>query len=110
MGTVLLVACLVATAAWVVHLTALASLVELSRSSTAALWAMHGFTVAMAAVCVGVIVLGRRTGRRCTVPEDHGTPAGRTAFLGWLAVVVGATNLLLIVFEGSYVVLIDRYA
>ncbi len=42
--------------------------------------------------------------------EEEGSPAGRTAFLAWLAVILGATNLLLIVFEGSYVFLIDRHA
>jgi hypothetical protein len=97
--------------AWLIHLSALASLVEESRHSTTALVAMNLITLVTALICAAVIGLGAwHLHLLGSTSEAEGSPAGRTAFLAWLAVVLGATNLLLILFEGSYVFLIDRHA
>jgi hypothetical protein len=109
-GTAMLLGVVAAVGAWMIHLSAVASLVELSRTSGWAVAAMDALTVATAAVCVAVIVAGAVVLRRCRRPEDDGSPVGRSAFLALLAVILGAANLLLIVFEGSYVHLIDRHA
>jgi hypothetical protein len=109
-ATIMLLATIASVAAWVIHITALASLVELSRRSGGAVVAMDVLTVATAAVCVAVVACGVRVRRTCDRPEGDISPVGRTAFLALLAIILGATNLLLIVFEGSYVHLIDRHA
>jgi hypothetical protein len=109
-GTAMLLGVVAATGAWMIHLSAVASLVDLSRTSGWAVFAMDAVTVVTALVCVVVIVAGAVVLRRARRPEDDGSPVGRSAFLALLAIILGATNLLLIVFEGSYVHLIDRHA
>jgi hypothetical protein len=98
-------------AAWLIHLSALASLAGEARHSTPALVAMNLITVVTGLVCAAVIGLGAwHVHLLGSTGEGEGSPAGRTVFLAWLAVILGATNLLLILFEGSYVFLIDRHA
>jgi hypothetical protein len=109
-ATILLLGIIASVGAWMVHISALASLVELSRRSGGAVALMDALTVVTAAICVAVIILGIRALRRCDRPEGDASPIGRTAFLALLAIILGATNLLLILFEGSYVHLIDRHA
>ncbi len=109
-GVVLLLASGVSIGAWLLHLTSLASLVDLSQHHPGVVWVMHGITAATALTCAGVIALGVVGTRRTHAPEAEGSPVGRTAFLAWMAIIVGSVNLLLILYEGSYVLLIDRHA
>jgi hypothetical protein len=109
-GVVLLLASGVSIAAWLTHLVSLASLVDLSERHAGVVWVMHGLTAVTAVTCVGVIALGVTAARRAHASEAEGSPVGRTAFLAWMAIITGSVNLLLILYEGSYVVLLDRHA
>jgi hypothetical protein len=88
---------------WMIHLTAEAALVPLHERHASAAWLMHGLTVVLAlAVIAGMWISWgyTRVGER----EGRATPAGRTVFLGWLGLGMGAFNLLLIVYEGMLIV------
>jgi hypothetical protein len=109
-GVVLLLASGISIAAWMTHLVSLASLVDLSERHAGVVWVMHGLTAVTALTCIGVIALGAGHARRAHASETEGSPVGRTAFLAWMAIIAGSVNLLLILYEGSYVVLLDRHA
>ena len=67
------------------------------------MWVMHGLTVVLAgAVLLGIWYCWWLT-KLSTDSESSGSPGGRTVFLGWVGVLVGALNLLLIVYEGVLV-------
>jgi hypothetical protein len=93
---------------WMIHLTAEASLVPLHEAHSSVIWAMHGLTLALALVVVVGMRISWSYAHIGADDESAPTPAGRTVFLGWLGLVIGALNLLLIVYEGLIVVLIDK--
>ncbi len=109
-AVVLLLASGVSIGAWLVHLTSLASLVDLSRQHPGVVLVMHGITIITGLACALVVALGVAGARRAQAPEAEGSAAGRTAFLAWMAIIVGSINLLLILYEGSYVILVERHA
>ncbi len=99
--------------AWLVHLIAVASLARIScTGSGTGTWVVHGLTVALALVTVGAMVLAE--GLRRAAPDGDDPPAATAVvtaegfatleFLGRFGLLVGAVNLLLIVFEGSMAV------
>lgn len=93
--------------AWMVHLTAFAALVELVNDH-GWFWLFYvgnGAAFAMAALAMWLSWLIARAG--AGTPEDAGTVAGRIRFLGLLGLLVNGINLLLIVWEGSYVFFIS---
>jgi hypothetical protein len=101
---------LVGIAAWTVHIVALASLVELTCERPATEWVIHLIT----AVTAGVTLLGMwwclELVRASRDPEAAGTRGGRRAFLGLFGLMMGAFSVLLILWEGSYVLFLDPCA
>ena len=87
--------------AWLVHLTAEASLVQHTCNSSGTQWPMHAVT----AVCVAVTLSAMAVAFRMAQ-----APEGPWRFLGLLGVIVGSANLVLILLEGSYVVFIKACA
>jgi hypothetical protein len=102
-GFVLWFAVLGGIVAWVVHVMAEASLVELSRSHPAVGWTLRGLTGGLALVTALAAWLSWRIWAGARAAEDEGTPAGRTAFLGLLGLIIAITNLVLILTEDAYV-------
>ncbi|HTL87285.1 MAG TPA: hypothetical protein VL856_19035 [Acidimicrobiia bacterium] len=88
---VLLLAIAVPIAAWIVHLGATSALVHEQCAHSSVEWVMHGLTAITALICLGCALIGVAAWRR---PSLH--------FLGVLIVAVALTNLLVIVWEGSY--------
>jgi hypothetical protein len=101
---------LVGIGAWTVHIVALASLVELTCERPATEWVIHLLT----AVTAGVTLLGMwwclELLRASRDPEGAGTRGGRRAFLGLFGLMMGAFSVLLILWEGSYVLFLDPCA
>jgi hypothetical protein len=88
---VLLLAIAVPIAAWIVHLGATSALVHEQCAHSSVEWVMHGLTAITALICLGCALIGVAAWRRASL---H--------FLGVLIVAVALTNLLVIVWEGSY--------
>jgi hypothetical protein len=89
-------------AAWILHLSAFAALVEFVHDHGYS-WLFslgNGLALAVTLVAGWLSWLMYRAG---TDDEELGTPAGRTRFLGALGLLVNGINLLLILLEGSYV-------
>ena len=84
--------------AWLVHLSAEASLVQHTCNSSGTQWPMHAVT----AVCVAVTLSAMAVAFRMA---QH--PSGPWRFLGLLGVILGAANLVLILLEGSYILFIS---
>lgn len=107
-GPVLWFATAGSIAMWMVHISALSALVPLREQHEWVVWVMHGLTVALA----GVVLVGMRISwsyaRIGDDDEDVPTPVGRTVFLGYLGLVIGTSNLVLIVYEGTLVILLKH--
>jgi hypothetical protein len=89
-------------AAWILHLSAFAALVEFVHDNGYS-WIFslgNGLAVAVTLAAGWLSLLMYRAG---SDDEDLGTPAGRMRFLGALGLAVNGINLLLILLEGSYV-------
>jgi hypothetical protein len=97
-------------AMWAVHLVGEASLVRLAQKHSGVVWAMHALTAGTALVTLVALLLSIRYARWDDAHEGDGTPAGRTRFLGLLGVIFNVANLLLILAEGLYVVVVERHA
>ncbi|MDP9019644.1 MAG: hypothetical protein M3N25_02385 [Actinomycetota bacterium] len=101
---------LVGIVAWMVHITAVASLVELTCERPAVEWALHLATAATA----GVTLLGMwwclDLVRGSRDPDAAGTRGGRRMFLGLFGLMMGGFSVLLILWEGSYVLFLDPCA
>jgi hypothetical protein len=80
--------------AWLAHITALSALVAPACGDAGAEWAMHAATAACSLMTVAALVVAMRLARRGSRPWR---------FLGQVGVISSATNLVLILFEGSYV-------
>jgi len=88
--------------AWAAHLVFLAALTRYSCSVPESRWTLHAITAATLAVAVLATLLSLRLvrgGAEETSPEEP----GRLAFLGRLGLLIGATDVLLIVLEEAYV-------
>jgi hypothetical protein len=100
-------------AAWAVHLVGEASLVRSAQTHPWVVWAMHGLTVACAAVAVACVVVAlrlTRLGGRVHGGSESGTMEGRASFLGWLGVYVASFNLALILAEELIILGVHRHA
>ena len=95
---------------WTVHVLVEVSLVPYSRHHHWVVWWMHGFTVLLASLTLGALLLSRRIATRAPAGEALDSPPGRTAFLGWFGVFNNAANLVLIVLEGTYIALLWTHA
>jgi hypothetical protein len=101
---------LVGIAAWMAHITALASLVELTCERPALEGALHLVT----AVTAGVTLVGMWwCWALVRQAEDHdatGSRGGRLRFLGLFGLIMGGFSVVLILWEGSYVLFLDPCA
>ena len=95
------IAALGGIAAWLVHLAAEASLVQLTCQHHGVIYAMHAITALTAAAAVACIALSWRL--RLASDEPH-------QFVGSFGVAVGLVNLVLILLEGSFVLFIHTCA
>jgi hypothetical protein len=88
--------------AWIVHLSALAAIVEFVHDNGYfwLFYAGNGLAVAVTLLALWLSWLVARAG---SDDEESGTEAGRIRFLGLFGLLVNAINLLLIVVEGSYI-------
>jgi hypothetical protein len=82
---------------WLVHLTGAAALAPLACDDRWALWGIHGLTALTAVIVMGQLVLSYRM----RLAGDQ-----NMQFLSDVGVIVNVTNLLLILFEGSYVLFV----
>jgi hypothetical protein len=88
-------------AAWLLHLTAGASLVRLACDHHNALYVIHALTVGTALVTLTAM---RLSWKLRTAPDEP------RQFLGSLGLLIGATNVVLILLEGSFVLFLHPCA
>jgi hypothetical protein len=89
-------------AAWVVHLTVFAALVEFVHDN-GFFWLFYVGNAVAIAVTLFAGWLSWLLVRAGDESEAAGTPRGRMRFLGTVGLLSNGINLLLIVFEGSYI-------
>jgi hypothetical protein len=91
------------TAAWLAHLFFASSFVQYSCNAQGTLWYQHVVTALCALIAAHAtwVAYGLYTDGR-TESEDAGTPLGANNFIGVVGMIVGVTNLLLILAEGSF--------
>lgn len=94
--------------AWAAHVVFLAALARYTCTVPSTRWTLHAITAATLAVAVLATVMCLRLvrgGAEGSLPEE-GSPEepGRLAFLGRLGLIIGGTDILLIVLEELYVV------
>lgn len=93
---------------WLVHLTTLASLVNVTCEHPWVEWIMHGTTVGLAIATLLALrwcrVLIRESGGE---DDEANNLAGRLRFMGWFGGLIELISLLLILAEGAYVLVID---
>ena len=95
------------TGAWMAHLFFASSFVRYSCNAHGTGWYQHlatAFCALIAAHATWVAYGLHREGR--VDAEDAGTSYGANNFVGLVGIIVGVTNLLLILAEGSFVGLI----
>ncbi|HSH23625.1 MAG TPA: hypothetical protein VK975_06155 [Acidimicrobiales bacterium] len=101
---------LVGIAAWTVHIVTLSSLVEFTCERPEVEVVLHVLTAAT----TGVTLLGMwwclALVRGSRDPDAAGTRGGRLLFLGLFGLMMGAFSVLLILWEGSYVLFLDPCA
>lgn len=88
--------------AWALHLLALSALTRYSCNVPSSRWTLHAITAGTLAIAVLATLMSWRLvrgGAEETSPEEP----GRMAFLGRLGLIIGATDVLLIVLEEVYV-------
>jgi hypothetical protein len=93
---------------WMLHITASAALSGATCPHPQVRWAMHGltlFTALATLVAIGWSAALYREGRGS--PQDAVTVAGRDRFLGAFGLLTGAVSLLLILWEGAYVLFLS---
>ena len=96
-------------AAWLVHLSFVSSFVQYTCNVSGVVWVQHLVTAITAGITLWAMALSLQMVREAgATDEEAGTPAGRTRFLGLLGLLFGAIDLLLILAEGFYVILVHR--
>jgi hypothetical protein len=90
-------------AAWTVHVLYIASIARFTCNEPASSWTTHAVTVACLVVAGAGTFLAWRLSRLDT-DEAGNTTAGRHLFLGRLGIIVGLTNILVIVLEELYTI------
>lgn len=96
---------------WIVHLVALAALVETSCTHRAAEWAMYALTVLLAGATIAAGGLGYLLVRgRSETSADDPDLDGRLRFMGLFGLLTSVISFVLIVWEGAYVPFIDACA
>ena len=96
-------------AAWMAHLIFVSSFVRYTCTTHGVTWVQHLVTAITAGATLWAMALSLQMVREAgPTDEEAGTPAGRTRFLGLLGLLFGAIDLLLILAEGFYVILVHR--
>jgi hypothetical protein len=108
-------AALIGIPAWIAHLTFLAAMVPFTDNHSGWEWTLHAATAITALITLaGMAVcwdLWRSAGVEVADPDTPDvSPAALSRFLGFFGLVIGATNLVLILVEGSYVLFVRRGA
>lgn len=88
--------------AWAAHLTSFSIFVAVARDR-GWFWLFHVGNAAAILLTLIALVLSWRMFAAGDADENAGTPGGRIRFLGALALLLNAINLLLIVVEGAYI-------
>jgi hypothetical protein len=95
------------TGAWMAHLFFASSFVQYTCNARGTGWYQHLATFLCAAVAAHATWVAYGLHREGRVdPEDAGTSFGANNFIGVVGIIVGLTNLVLILGEGSVSVLI----
>jgi hypothetical protein len=107
-------AVLIGIPAWIAHLVFEASMVGFTSAHPGWRWTLHLatggaalVTLAGMAICFDLIRLADRSGPG-DVERDDASSSTLTRFLGEFGLLLGATNLVLILLEGSYVIFVRR--
>ncbi len=95
---------------WMVHIVALSSLVEVACGRPWLTWVVHGITLGTGGATALATWWCWELARTGDPDELAGSRAGRQRFVGLFGFLTGATSLLLILWEGSYVLFLDACA
>ncbi len=91
---------------WLIHVGTEISLAGYSGTHHRVEWVMNALTFLLAALAALTTFAAWRVVGRHPQDEGHVSPDGRTAFLGWLGVFIGIVDVVLIVLEGVYLVVL----
>jgi hypothetical protein len=115
-GVVTWAAVLVGIVAWMVHISALSSLIDLTCERPEVEWALHLLTLVTAALTLLGVWWCLRLARASPAGDGDGdgderpAASARQRFLGFFGVIVGGFSALLILWEGSYVLFLNPCA
>jgi hypothetical protein len=101
----------VAIGAWMAHLTAESALTRFTCTRHSTRWVLHLLTIALGVVALAATLAGWRLAHAGGQEDEEAASREATArFLGMFATIVAASNLLLILAEGGYVVFLRSCA
>src|SRR5207302_1903344 len=89
-------------AAWTIHLSALAAMIQLTCDHPNVEWVLHGLTIGLGLFTIACMAIAWRT-MHLPNGEEAGTTRANIRFLSRVAFLVAAINLLLIAAEGIYI-------
>ena len=92
-------------AAWTIHLMVLVAVVQYTCNASGSFWIIHLTTAVTVAMVAVAIVLAQRLAR-AEGDESSDSEGGRSRFIGQLGLVIGYTNLALILLEELYAILL----
>jgi membrane protein implicated in regulation of membrane protease activity len=90
-------------AAWAVHVLYISSIARFTCTVPSSSWTTHALTVVCVAVCLVALFLAWRLTHQ-VADEAEDTTSGRHLFMGRLAIIVAATNILVILLEELYTI------
>ena len=109
-GGLIWTAALCGIALWMIHITAVSSLVQYACNDKGTLWWLHAATVATAVPTALAMWVCRNLIRQSGDEESAGSLAGNYTFIGVFGFIMGAFSLALILLEGSYVIFLSPCA
>ena len=95
---------------WMVHITAVSSLVQYACNAKGTLWWLHAATVVTALPTLAIMRVCWNLIRHSEEDESSSTLAGNHTFIGVFGFITGAFSLALILLEGSYVIFLSPCA
>ena len=112
-------AALIGVPAWIAHLVFEAAMTQYTTAHPGWRWTLHLATALTAlvtltgmAVCADLVRLANRSEPGLAgfnrAEDDDASTANISRFLGYLGLLIGVTNLALILMEGSYVIFVRR--
>jgi hypothetical protein len=95
--------------AWTVHLMYLVSAEHWAHVHRQWAWTLHACTLVTALATIVAMLLARRLVRIARgADEASNDDSGQLLFLGRLGLLIGATNLALILLEGTYAIVLPH--